>query len=159
MAKAKHAPLIPWANRWATPSADELWAPHKEAHQKALKSFFEGALGFDGMEQALAWHGEGWMWTFEITLAKANLGGQSAGQDAFAYIVPRPEFPEVVIPLSEAFLEIVPMRRLNRFIRDAIKSSKQSVDMHWTTWAPSAQTEVDHLLDLVKRKHKHLTVA
>ncbi|MEM6552787.1 MAG: hypothetical protein AAF750_11765 [Planctomycetota bacterium] len=147
---------LPWEERWTTPTLDQLWDAQKEHHKRVLPSFLEGTQAFDGLEQSLQWHGEAWMWTVEINFPEAELGGKAANQNAFAYIVPRPETPLVCIPLEEAFVEAVPMRRLNRFIRDGIKGAKQSINIHWAKWTPSAQTEVDHLLDLVKRRHKFL---
>jgi len=29
-----------------------------------------------------------------------------------------------------------------------------AVDVHWAKWPPTAGTEVEHLMDLVKRLHK-----
>lgn len=147
---------LPWEERWTTPTLDQLWEPNKEHHRRLLPTFMDGALQFDGMTQALQWHGEAWMWSIEINLPGLGLGGKAAAQNAFAYIVPRPETPLVCIPLAEDFIQALPMRRLNRFVRDGIKGAKQSVDLHWAKWTPSAQSEVDHLLDLVKRKHKFL---
>jgi hypothetical protein len=51
------------------------------------------------------------------------------------------------------------MRRLNRYIRDSIRLAKRAVDLYWATWTPTAMTEVEHLVDLVKRKRKALVAA
>ncbi|MEM9295115.1 MAG: hypothetical protein AAGA57_04865 [Planctomycetota bacterium] len=156
MAKPGIRTRIPWEDQWNAPTLDQLWADQKESHAKALASFTEGALKFDGVESRLAWHGEAWRWTLELNLPALDLGGKEADQMSMAYIVPRPETPEVAVPLSPAFLEAIPMRRINRFVREPIRSARQAVEMHWGLFTPSAQTEVDHLLDLFKRKHKWL---
>ena len=61
------------------------------------------------------------------------------------------------IPLSDGLIDHMPFRRLNRYIRDAIKSGKMAVDIVWPTWSPAAGTELEHLMDLCKRKIRFLT--
>ena len=147
---------LPWEDRWSQPTYDELWEPQKEHHKRLLPAFLEGLQKFEDLEHTLAWHGTAWCWTIEVNMPSADLGGKAADQESFAYIVPRPETPLICIPLTDETIESMPMRRLNRFVRDGIKGAKQSVEQHWGKWTPTAQAEVDHLLDLVKRKIKHI---
>lgn len=151
--------MLPWEDRWQEPTLASLWEPNKEHHQRLLQGFYEGVTLFEGLDRKLAWHGEGWKWTMEITWADMGLGGKAAGQDALAYIVPQPETPSVCIPLTDAQVETMPLRRLNRVIREGIKGAKQSVDVRWCKWTPSQPGEVDHLLDLLKRKIKAIKAA
>ncbi|MEM7681651.1 MAG: hypothetical protein AAF288_06830 [Planctomycetota bacterium] len=158
MAKPGITARIPWEDRWNAPTVEALLKDHKESHAKAFNSFLEGASKFEGVALSIAWHGEAWKWAIEFNLPHAGLGGKEADQMSMAYIVPRPETPEVAIPLAPSFLEVLPMRRINRFVREPIRSARQAVDVHWGLFTPSAQTEVDHLLDLFKRKHKWIAL-
>lgn len=159
MAKVIINKLLPWEDRWNEPTLDELWAPNKEHHQRLLQGIYEGVTQFEGMERTLAWHGEGWKWTIEFNMPELGLGGKANGEDALAYIVPRPETPIVCVPLTDEQVETFPMRRLNRVVREGIKGAKQSVDIRWCKYTPSQPGEVDHLLDLIKRKIKAIKAA
>jgi hypothetical protein len=60
----------------------------------------------------------------------------------------------ICIPLRPETVEKLPLKRLNRYIRDGIRLAKRAVDIYWAVWTPSAVTETEHLMDLIKRRHK-----
>lgn len=158
MSKAAYPTRLPWQDRWTEPTLEQLLDPIKgrEAHYKALNSVMEGLEAFEGVERHIVWHGQGWQWCIEYTLDDHyEVGPESP--DAMAIIIPDPEQPVFCLPLHDKHIEQIPLRRVNRFIRDQIRSAKCSVEIHWCKWSPSAQTEVDHLMDLIKRKWKILT--
>ena len=76
--------------------------------------------------------------------------------DVMAYFVPNPQTPIFCIPMRQELIAQLPLKRLNRYIREGIRSSKCAVELHWAMWVPTASTEADHLTDLFKRKHKIL---
>ena len=158
MSKTAYTTRLPWQDRWTEPTFEQLIDPikAKEAHHKALSSVMAGLEGFEGIQRRIIWAGQGWQWCIEYTLAGSHETGPD-NPDAMAYVVPDPEQPFIAIPLRDEHIEQVPLRRVNRFIRDQIRSAKCAVDIHWCKWSPSAQTEVDHLMDLIKRKWKMLT--
>ena len=128
-----------------------------EAHpQKILATLIERIEGYEGVSKQLLWHGESWKWCWQFDLELAN--GQTTNM---AYLVPNPEMPLLCITLSDALVDQLPMRRLNRYIRDGIRNAKAkcAVEVHWSTWVPTAMTEAEQLLDLVKRKYKLLTTS
>ncbi len=158
MTKTSYSTRLPWQDRWTEPTLEQLLDPikPKEAHFKALNSVMSGIEGYEGIERRIIWMGDGWQWCIEYLLEDHHESGPEQ-PDAFGYIIPDPEQPVLCIPLSDGNIEQIPLRRVNRFIRDQIRSAKCSVEIHWCKWSPSAQTEVDHLMDLVKRKWKMLT--
>ncbi|MEM1354835.1 MAG: hypothetical protein AAGC44_11555 [Planctomycetota bacterium] len=158
MSKTTYSTRLPWQDRWSEPTLDQLLDPckAKEPQFKALSNIMEGIEGYEGVQRSIIWAGQSWQWTIEYLLEGHHETGVES-PDAMAYIIPDPEGPIVAIPLTDTHIEQIPLRRVNRFIRDQIRSSKCAVDIHWCKWTPSAQTEVEHLMDLVKRKWKMVT--
>lgn len=158
MSKTAYTTRLPWQDRWNEPTLEELLEPikAKEAHFKALSNVMAGIEAYEGVERRIVWMGQGWQWCVEYLLEDHHETGPE-NPDAMAYFIPDPEQPTFCIPLHDAHIEQIPLRRVNRFIRDQIRSAKCSVAIHWCKWSPSAQTEVDHLMDLIKRKWKILT--
>ena len=143
-----------WEDRWNPPTVEALLAEQKEQHQHLLKHLLEQFGEFEGVETSVIWYGTAWKWTVQFTLNHPDAGEVP---DPMAYFVPDPESPVMCIPLREEQIDQLPLKRLNRYIRDSIRSAKCAVSVHWCKWNPTAMTEVEHLLDLFKRKHKMLT--
>ncbi len=153
MPKAAAPPArLPWEDRWTQPALEQLFEPFKDDRQKHLNMLLEGFNKFDGIEQKLVWHGEAWRWTLEFNLTTED--GRDMG--SVAYLVPNPEGLIVCIPMLAEQIDALPFKRLNKFIREGIRSAKVAVEQHWCKWMPSAMSECDHLIDLFKRKHKML---
>lgn len=156
MSKTTYKPRLPWQDRWNEPTLDDLLKEIKETHRKPLDNIMAGIESYEGITRRIIWTGQAWQWTIEYTLEGCHeTGGENP--NAMVYIVPNPEAPIVAIPLRNEQIEQIPLRRLNRFIRDQIRSAKRPVDIHWCKWTPTAQTEVEHIMDLYKRKWKILT--
>ncbi|MGB0768651.1 MAG: hypothetical protein ACPGYV_13200 [Phycisphaeraceae bacterium] len=158
MSKTAYPARLPWQDRWNEPTLEQLLDPikAKEAHSKALGNIMAIIEDYEGIQRRIVWLGEGWQWCIEYVLEGTHDTG-AQNPDAMAYVIPDPEQPILCIPLHDSQIEQIPLRRVNRFIRDQIRSAKCSVEIHWCKWSPSAQTEVEHLQDLVKRKWKLLT--
>ena len=142
---------LPWEDRWHEPTIDELIEPQKETIKRLVPGLLEQIEQLDGVERRLAWHGTSWKWTVEYPVPQAK-----EAKYPLAYFVPNPEQAEICVPLRPEHIEKLPIRRLNRFIRDNIRSSKCAVEIHWAKFTPSSQAEAEHLMDLIKRKHKML---
>jgi|GEM_PF-999215 len=149
--------LSPWEDRWNVPTEEQLLVPYKEREQatKMVQQLKEGLSCFEGFERQMLFHGEGWKWSwvYRQTLIKHPEAEQ------MVFLVPHPDNMNAVVPMTEEFLEALPFRRLNRFIRDAIKSAtnKQCAEYRWVHLVPTAASEVEHTMDLVKRKIKFYT--
>ncbi|MEM8737075.1 MAG: hypothetical protein AAGG38_01165 [Planctomycetota bacterium] len=152
-AKAAEPTRSAWEDQWNPPTVEALMAELKEQHIALLTTLLERLEAYEGVEKSLVWHGDAWKWTLEYSLQTP--GGPA--RDPMAYFVPDPESPVFCLPLREEFILQLPMKRLNRYIREGINSAKCAVEIHWARWSPSAMTEVEHLTDLIKRKHKFLT--
>jgi len=145
---AKAQPPSAWEDRWNAPTLEALLAPLDENRHKQITALIDRISEYPGIGHKLIWHGVSWRWCLQMNLHT------EAGEREFAYIVPHPETPTIWFPMSSHVVDRLPMRRLNRYIRDGIRSAKMAVDVHWAKWPPTAGTEVEHLMDLVKRLHK-----
>ena len=150
MAKKAPAPPHPWEDRWNEPSIEELLKPFQENMRKVVDLLREQLDQLENVEAEVRWHGMAWKWTIQYSLTQ----DVDPDRTPMCYVVPNPEGLIVSIPMSEEVIATLPMRRLNRYIRDAVRSSKRAETLHWATWTPTAMTEVEHLIDLVKRKRK-----
>lgn len=144
---------LAWEDQWTPPTFEQLMAPQKEQHQALLHELLKRLEAYEGVEKTIIWHGSAWKWTLEFTLTTPD--GPTA--EPMAYFVPDPESPVFCMPFREEMIAQLPMKRLNRYIRDGIRGAKCAVQIHWAKWSPTAMTEVEHLTDLIKRKHKLLT--
>lgn len=152
-AKAAEPTRSAWEDRWTPPTFEQLMAPQKEQHLNLLHELLNRLEAFEGVEKAIIWHGTAWKWTIEYSLNTPD----GPTPEPLAYFVPDPESPVFCMPLREELIAKLPMKRLNRYIRDGIRGAKCAVQIHWAKWSPTAMTEVEHLTDLIKRKHKILT--
>lgn len=156
MAKAKtYSTESPWENRWVTPTTDDLMAGLNEQQVKLINGLIDRVMELGDLDMELEWYGVSWKWSFQLIMP--DLEGQPDERDKLLYFVPNPEAPTICIPLTDDMIESMPLKRLNRYVRDGVKHGKQAVNIHWAVFTPSAQTEIDHLFDLIKRKHKFLT--
>lgn len=140
----------PWEDRWVQPNLEQLLAPLDEQRRKVVDILIEQIGAFPGVDQKLIWHGTAWRWTLQFSL----YGEDGKLIDTLAYLVPNPQTPVICIPLKPQTVEKLPLKRLNRYIRDGIRVAKRAVDIYWAVWTPTAVTETEHLMDLVKRRHK-----
>jgi hypothetical protein len=140
----------PWEDRWAKPELEQLLAPLDEQRRKVVDILIDQIKSFDGVELSVIWHGTAWKWTLQFSL----YGPDGNLIDTLAYLVPKPEVPVLCVPLRAKTVEKLPLRRLNRYVRDSIRVAKRAVDIYWAVWTPSAVTETEHLRDLFKRIHK-----
>ncbi len=153
MATKTPEPLLPaWEDRWNQPTFEALMAPQKEQHFNLLNNLLERTEAFPGISRSLVWYGDSWKWTIQYVF-DASVGAT----EPLAYFVPNPEQATFCVPLREEMIAALPTKRLNRYIRDGIRGGKCAVDIHWIKWTPTAMTEVEHLVDLIKRKHKLMT--
>ncbi len=158
MAETATQPRLPWVNRWDHPTMDSLLAPIQDQSRKALKTLMQQVAGLENLEQRLHWYGPAWRWTIEYRFAEDFPVGDG-DPEAVCYFVPNAERPVICVPLNDAHVEKLPMRRLNKLVRNGIRSAKCAVSVHWATWNLTASAEVPHLFDLIKRKRKLMIAA
>ena len=152
MSKAAFNPPLPWQDRWNRPSLDQLLQPQKEQAAELLRSFIDQACQIEHVQTQITWYGTAWKWT--ITLAADDEAGQELGH--LAYVVPNPETPAIAVPLEPELYQGLGTKRLTKYIRDELRSAKWAYESYWTRFSPTNKSDVDGLIDLIRRKHKHL---
>ncbi|GAB4189221.1 MAG: hypothetical protein Kow00105_03730 [Phycisphaeraceae bacterium] len=152
MTSTEYAVKSAWEDRWVQPTLEQLLEPLDEQRRKVVDILIENIEAFPGVERRLIWHGTSWRWTIQFVV----FGEDQKLIDTLVYLVPNPESPTVCVPLKPAEVEKLPLKRLNRYIRDGIRVAKRAVEVYWTNWTPTAVTETEHLMDLIKRRHKLL---
>lgn len=140
----------PWENRWKEPAIADLMADIPENYRKPFEDLMAGIEEYEEVQRSMIWYGVSWKWTIHYEFIDA------AGNPirTLGYVVPRHEQPVVCLPMSADQVLSLPIRRLNRAIRDNIKGAKCALETHWAMWNPNNNTEIGHILDLVKRLHK-----
>lgn len=139
-----------WEDRWSEPTLEQLLENLKDHHRKSIAWLLERTHQLDGIEQHIRWYGKAWKWTVELTFTDGE--GEDLG--VLLYVVPNPEAPIVCVPLHSDTYEELPIRRLNKYIREGVRSAKCAVELYWAGWTPTSQSDAEHLFDLVKRKHR-----
>jgi len=139
-----------WENEFREPSLDELRGMFNENEVRLFDSCLEGAEALGGVTGRISWEGVPWRWCVRFEHPEA-------GEQPFAYLAPSPEGPELCVPLTSECVDSIPLRRLKRYGRDAIVKAKKVGSTRWPSWTISAKTELEELLDILKRKHRFLT--
>lgn len=144
-----------WDDRWSQPTVKDLLSPHSDQHRKVIESLMEVAEELPDVQKSLIWYGAAWKWTVQYVIRDAK----GRDLDTLCYIVPRVDAPMLCVPLTDAQIARLPMKRLPKLVRDGVRGAKCAVSMHWATWTPTLQAEVTQLVELLRRKHKLLTAA
>lgn len=146
----------PWANKFRRPTADELIAQYGSKQLSQLVGAARGELGgLSGVTETLSWNGVPWRWSFEYRApgtAPAAAGGQP-----LAYLVPDPQHPQIAVPLTAEMIDLLPVRRLKRFVREGIVHGRIVAQVYWPSWEFALRSQLDEVMDLVVRKHKLLS--
>jgi len=143
----------PWEDRFRRPSADELRSHYTGDHARLIDAARRRLLEFDGVTEQLEWQGLPWRWTLVYRLEGAD------GERPWAYLIPHRDGPRIAAPITDEFFERLPSTRLSKFVREGLESAKQVADVRWAVWNIDTATHLDHVMDLLKRKHKALLAA
>jgi hypothetical protein len=172
---------LAWDDRWSQPSLEQLLHPLKVQPRRLFDQILGKVTGLSNVDRSIIWYGPSWKWTIYYTLPASSLvhlppissNGSSAGgasaaastsaagknsePETLCYLVPNHQNPLICVPLSDAVIDRLPLKRLNRFVREAIASSKCAVSIHWAIFSPTTLAETGYLVDLIERKHAILT--
>lgn len=149
MPTAAEAAREAWENEFREPTLEELRGMYEDAPLFLFDSVHSGALDLEGVECEVVWEGIPWRWCLRFS--------HPDDEGVFAYLAPDPAGPELCLPLSTECVESIPLRRLKRYARDAIVKAKKVGSERWPSWKVSAKTELEEILDMLKRKHRFLT--
>lgn len=133
-----------WENRFETPTWDELTEVLPKHAAALLEYARERLAAVDGTRESLGWQGV-WCWTLVIRHPRAEDRG-------LAYLVPDPSRPRVCIPVANALIPQLPVKKLSRFVRDGLLHAPAVDQVRWACWSIQARAHVDELMTLVGYK-------
>ena len=140
----------PWDDKFNRPTEEQL----AEVYQSPLRELFDDLRtrinAFEGASEELVWLNSPWRWCFRYALE----GDPTAG---WCYLVPDPEKPKVGMPLTGDMLRAMPLHRFKKHIKESLAVSQQVGDVAWATFDVAARTQLDDVMDMVKRKHGLVT--
>lgn len=134
-----------WEDRFNEPTLRALREP---LGADALKAFDRADAALRELtgsaEPKLIWHGACWRWTLEYKFNR--------GRDTLAVLVPNPADLQLAAPVSEAFVESLPKRRLKRAVRDGLELASPPFDTNWAVWSLTSVSLLEEVLSLLERK-------
>lgn len=172
-----------WTDRWNRPTCQSLLEALKAQHRRQFAQVIQFLEAKGGLKPEIVWYGPSWKWTIVFrrvgppTKAEASKGkaretgrgirggngfafsAQALEAEAFCYLVPNVDSPQICVPLSANEVEQLLRNTLPRYIREAIVHAKCAVATRWATWTPTTESETRHILQLLERKYELLTCA
>lgn len=134
-----------WEDRFNQPTLRALREP---LSGEALRIFDRADAALreltGGAEPTLTWHGACWRWTLVYKFNR--------GRDTLGVVVPNPADLQLAAPVSEAFLESLPRRRLKRAVRDGLELASPPFDTNWAVWSLTSLSLTDEVLSLLERR-------
>jgi len=135
-----------WENRWLVPSPQTLLEALHSPHREVFLHMHEQLAAESGVHCSTVWYGPSWKWTIRFDVPAAS--GQ---REALCYIVPNTAAPKICVAWSDRVMGDLPIKRLNKFVRDGLETAKCAVQMHWAIWIPGNQSDAGHLLELFRK--------
>lgn len=139
----------PWKDRFHTPSFDELVASFNRQLGSLLELARHKLLEFPGIRDEVAWQGIPWRWAVVFRW-------DAEPTRPWAYLVPEPGKPRLVLPLPADVIARLPARRLTKPTRDGIVHSAEVSGVHWAQWDLSNRPQLDELMVIAGMKHEIL---
>ncbi|MBX3389590.1 MAG: hypothetical protein KF691_09065 [Phycisphaeraceae bacterium] len=132
-----------WNDRFRKPSAELLISEISKSLHSAAEVARGQLLGIEGASEEVSWQGVPWRWS--VLFRHESIAGR-----AWAYLVPQPHQPLLVIPLTAEGVAALPMRKLLKPVRDAITHAKQVDGIRWAQWEIQSKAQVETLVKLAK---------
>ena len=134
-----------WEDRFRKPTVEQLVAELPRSSASALQSLREQLLSVQGCIEEVTWKGVPWRWTIEIK-------SEQAPEKVWAYLVPQPEQPLMVLPITRDGLSGISMKKLNKPVRDAIIHAREVEGVRWAQWQIESKSQVEVLAKIAKQQ-------
>lgn len=150
MSRKAPKPRIAWQDRYERPALDDLLSPLLRHHAQLIAQARDAILALDGTRESIGWQGVSWRWALTFS---------TEADSRFAYIIPQPGKPILALPLQSDSLSSLPLAKLSRAVRDAIQLASRVGDACWPQWELTSKSQVDEILQIVRRKHEMILSA
>jgi hypothetical protein len=148
-----------WHDKFSTPSAAELRNAVPKPAVDLLDALREELRGYPELDEAVVWQGVPWRWTL-VYRSRAQTQPAAPGPVlgvAWAYLIPDPLKPQVCIPLTRRQLDLLPLKKFKKPVRDGLIFARQVNGTFWPTWELSTAAPVEELIEFARAKQKLLT--
>lgn len=139
---------LAWEDRFRTPTLEQLRAPLNKQLQGAFDAARDRLLEFEGLSESILWRGIPWRWTVAFT--------SQDDREGWAYLVPQPARPYLVLPVAIETLSKLPVRRLSKFVREGILHAACVAGVYWPQWDIQTKGQVEDVFTVVAMKHAAL---
>lgn len=134
-----------WEDRFRKPTVEQLVSELPRSTAGALQSLREQLLSVPGCIEEVTWKGVPWRWTIEMR-------NEQSPDKAWAYLVPQPEQPLMVLPITSDGLSGISMKKLNKPVRDAIIHAREVEGVRWAQWQIESKSQVEVLVKIAKQQ-------
>lgn len=134
---------VAWLDRFKAPSADDLLCPFNKQSSALIEHTRQKLRTCEGVKEEISWHGV-WNWSFVY-----RLPGE---ERAWAYLIPDPAKPRVVLPVFDDVLPELPLRKLSKFIRDGLTHAPMVDGLRWACWDLLNKTQADDIVSLAQMR-------
>jgi hypothetical protein len=130
-----------WTDRFVQPAETDLLGAMNKPERALVERLIErcGELGLNA--RTVKWQGIPWRWTLQLSM-------RSGGPVLF--IIPRPDRPQVAVPLGASDLDRIPMRRLSKAVREGVLGARAVASTLWPEWDLTSNTQIDELMTLIR---------
>lgn len=138
-----------WDDRFHAPAADDLIVGIEKQWRAAAAHARAVLLRDSDVEERVAWQGV-WKWT--LTYRHAVLP-----ERAWAYVVPDPAKPRLCVPMSEAAVNALQIKKTPKFVRESLAFAAVVDGVRWPVWELQTRVQTDGILSLLESKLGVLT--
>lgn len=137
-------PRSPWSDRFRTPTEGELVGAVSEHLRPAVECIRGELMGLDGTSVSVEWVGIPWRWSLVFRVREI--------ERVLAYVIPCPERPVFVMPLTNGDLAVILVKRTPKYICDGILRAAEVGGVRWAQWDIAASNQVRELAQLAERR-------
>jgi len=148
---------LPWQDRFATPTAAQLRSPLKDDVGTLFDRLRQDLSKRPGVQESVVWYGLNWCWSLEYRSLPAKPSRGAADEQPLAVLVPSPTDLQLAMPVDQEFIQLLPVRRLKRSVRDGLELASEPFDTRWAVWSVVPPL-IDDLRDLLDRRVRHLAI-
>ena len=134
-----------WEDRFRKPSVDQLVADLGRSAATALNLLREQLLAVPGSSEEVTWKGVPWRWTVELK-------NEQLAEKTWAYLVPQPQQPLLVLPITGEGLAGISMKKLTKPVRDGIIHAREGEGVRWAQWQIESKAQVEVLAKIAKQQ-------
>lgn len=141
-----------WEDRFGRPTIENLLDGCPRTVLPLIEHARSRLSNVKGVSEQLAWQGIPWRWTL-------TYGHLEDSERAYAYLVPDPSKPRLVVPFPIRTLSELPLKKFSKQTREAILHATVVGTVSWCQWEFVTKALSEEVLTLAEMKMSVLTAA